>query len=67
MAEDDARQRLDLDVGERGALREREAADLLLREADVVDGLRRHGGDARLDLALGEEEAVGFQPSNDSE
>src|SRR4029078_7497263 len=29
------------------------------READVVDGLLGHGGDARLDLALRQEKALG--------
>ena len=61
-----ARQRLDLDVRERGALGEGEAPDLLLGEADVVERLPGQGGDAGRDLVR-QPEVSGDQPSNDSE
>jgi len=52
-----ARQGLDLDVGHRRALDLREAADLRLRKADVVQRARRQAGDAGVDLRGGQAKA----------
>ncbi len=57
MAEHDAGQGLDLDIAHRGALDLGEIADLLLREADVVERLRRDLRDHRGDVGLGQAEA----------
>jgi hypothetical protein len=59
VAEEDAGQRLDLDLPHRVKLRLREPAHLRLHELDVVDDLRRQGRDDVLDLAGREQEAVG--------
>ena len=67
MAEEHAGEGLDLDVRERCALREREAPDLLLGEADVVERLLGDGGDARRDLLSVKRKLPGDQPSSDSE
>ena len=58
MAEDDARGRFDLDLGEAAALGGGEEADLLGGTVDVVAELARHRGGGALDLALGEGEAA---------
>ena len=58
VAEEHAREGLDLDVRERCALREGEAPDLLLGEADVVERLPGHGGDAGRNLLVRQPEAL---------
>ena len=50
VAEPNARQRLHLDVAQRGALHLGEAADLCLSEFDVLDHLRGQAVDQRLDF-----------------
>ena len=60
MAEDDARQGLDLEVQQAGLLLLGESADLLLREADVLEILLRELGQAGLDLALAQPETLGI-------
>ena len=50
MAKPNAWQRLHLDVAQCGALHLGKAADLRLRELDVLDHLRRQAVDQRLDL-----------------
>ena len=57
MAEHDAGQGLDLDIAHRFALDLGEIADLRLREADVVERLRRDLRDHRGDLGIGQAEA----------
>jgi len=54
--EDHARQRLDLDIGHRGALRLGEAPDLGLGKADVLHLSRRDLGHQGFDLGLREAE-----------
>ena len=59
MAEPNARQRLDLEVGQRFALGLGEAAHLLLREGDVLLQLVGDGRGGRVDLRAGDDERVG--------
>ncbi|MCY1291628.1 hypothetical protein D9M70_408250 [compost metagenome] len=58
MAEHHARQGLYLDVMHRVPLDLGKAADLRLREADIVQRLRGKAGDAGFDLRRREPEAV---------
>src|ERR1044071_7668773 len=57
MAENDAGQGLDLDIAHRFALDFGEVADLRLREADVVERLRRDFLHYRGDVAVGQAES----------
>ena len=52
MAEDDPGERLNLDIGHRGALRLGKAADLGLCEVDIGHVSRRHLVHRRVDLGL---------------
>ena len=58
VAEDDARQGLDLEIEQAGLLLLREIAHLGLGEADVVDVLGRELGEAALDLRIGQAEIL---------
>ena len=57
MPENDSGQRLDFDIFHRLPLDLGKVADLVLREFDVVDRLRRHLGDEGADLVNAEPEA----------
>ncbi len=59
MAENDARQRLDLDIEHRVALRLGKVAHLCLREPDVLQIARADLGDQRLDLVVAQAITVG--------
>ena len=67
VAEPDARERLDLEVGHRRALRAGERPHLLLAERDVVENLGRDPLEARRDLVGVEPEGLGSQPSRRAE
>ena len=58
MAEPDAGQRFDIEVGERGALSLRELAHLLLGEGDVLLELVGHGGRGGVELPVLDEEPL---------
>jgi hypothetical protein len=67
MPEENARQRLDLDVGHRGALGLGEAADLRLREADVLQRCSSTSATQHLISGSASRKLGGSRPSNRAE
>ena len=60
MAENDSRQRFDLEVAQRRPLRARERTDLLLGKADVLLEPIVEAGGGPLEVLLGRDEALGI-------